>query len=97
MFALSYKHEYGTDISLFSTMELAEKAACAIIAEWFCNIIEIEESKVIAECINAGNYREALQVWKELDISEEMWIQAVTLRTEVPLPAHIQIDADDEE
>lgn len=96
MFALSYKHEYGTDITLYATMELAERAACRIIAEWFCNIIDLEESKVIAECINAGNYREALQVWRELDIPEEMWIQEVTLETEVPLPAHIQIDADEE-
>jgi hypothetical protein len=90
MFALSYKNVYGTDINLFSTMELAEKAACCIISNWFCDIVDIEESNLIAECINAGNYREALNIWRELGIPEEIWIQKVTLETEVETP-HISL------
>ena len=96
MFALSFTHEYGTDITLYATIELAERAGCRIIADWFNDFADLDGSQELAEHINAGEYSQALMLWGEMDHMETMSIQAVTLRTEVPFPERIQIDADEE-
>ena len=94
MFAMSFSHEYGIDITLYATLELAERAACCIIADWFDDFVHLEESSQLANLINAGEYSKALALWDAMDHMESITIQSVTLKTEVINPVHIQIDTD---
>lgn len=92
MFALSFNHEYGTDMTLYATLELAERAACVIIADWFDDFMDLDGSDELAKLINAGEYSQALTLWNGMEHMESMSIQEVVLTTEVPVPTRITLD-----
>lgn len=85
MFTLSYTHEYGTDTTLYATLELAERAAGAILVEYFVDYADEQ----LAELLNAGKYGDAVNHWMQLDNLEYISIQEVNLVSEVPMPPRV--------
>jgi hypothetical protein len=77
MFVLCYNHEYGTDVGLYPTLELAEQAACVYIVNWFQDIAGLDGNEEVAKYINAGQYSQARMRWSEMDHMETMSISRV--------------------
>lgn len=83
LFSLSYRHEYGIDLTLYASVEDAHKAACGIIANWFYDLSDHDSAGTLAELINAGEYVQALTLWGEIvgdcGVQEEITVQEVTV------------------
>ena len=97
MFILSYVHRYGTDLAIYETEELAKRAACNIISDWFSDFSDLPKSEKLANLINAGEYSRALSLWAQMDHMETITIQECSLVMEVPFPPRITVFDIDEE
>ena len=73
---VTYRHDYGTDTTVYATKELAYKAACKIISNWIEELEEHESLADLVSLINTGKYVKALVLWSQMiadfDIVEEI-------------------------
>jgi len=99
---VTYRHDYGTDTTVYATKELAYKAACKIISNWIEELEEHESLADLVSLINTGKYVKALVLWSQMiadfDIVEEITVDSAAIETEVTLPSidFVLLGRDDE-
>jgi len=99
---VTYRHDYGTDTTVYATKELAYKAACKIISNWIEELEEHESLADLVSLINTGEYVKALVLWSQMiadfDIVEEITVDSAAIETEVTLPSidFVLLGRDDE-
>jgi hypothetical protein len=95
LFFLAYTHRYGTDVSMYSTEDLAYKSACTIIADWFHDISHDYRSDELRTLINTGKYFAAVVLWNQIsldcELQETITVGCSPLITEVDTPI-IEVD-----
>ena len=98
---VTYRHEYGTDTSVYATAELAWAGACRIITNWLKDVESHQDYEELIDFLNDGNHQEAVQLWSEIvaemDICEELTIEENReVITEVVVPIVRYSDSEEE-
>lgn len=68
VYVLTYDHKHGTDISIYSTEELAEKGAGQTMKEWIDELDQEETNskrQKILSLLEEGAFVKAMNLWTE--------------------------------